>query len=152
ASSSGPCRARSTRRRSRSRARRRDRARVSSRSCGSAAARARSADTGRRTSLKSKSACAVKSLRGSKVFTPWLLVAHERLGRFDDKQRREGDMHLFATELLIDDRVRELIEDGPTMHGTTRIAAMVKRHEDEIANGMSDSFGTGPVDQRREAA
>ena len=61
-------------------------------------------------------------------------------------------MHLFATELLIDDRVRELIEDGPTMHGTTRIAAMVKRHEDDIATGMSDAFGTGPVDQRREAA
>ena len=49
-------------------------------------------------------------------------------------------MHLFATELLVDDRVRELIEDGPTIHGTTRIAAMVKRHEDDVAIGRSDAF------------
>jgi hypothetical protein len=54
--------------------------------------------------------------------------------------------------LLIDDRVRELIEDGPTVHSTTRIAAMVKRHEDDVAIGRRDAFGTGPVDQRREAA
>ena len=61
-------------------------------------------------------------------------------------------MNLFATEMLVDDRVRELLDDGPTLLGTTRIAAMVKRHEDEVVTGMTDAFGTGPVDQRREAA
>lgn len=61
-------------------------------------------------------------------------------------------MNLFATELLVDDRVRELIEEGPQLHGTTRIAAMVRRHEDEVATGVTDAFGTGPVEQRREAA
>jgi hypothetical protein len=58
-------------------------------------------------------------------------------------------MNLFATELLIDNRVRELRAEGPVLLGTTRIAAMLKRYEDDIASGGADPFDTGPVEQRR---
>jgi hypothetical protein len=61
-------------------------------------------------------------------------------------------MNPFATELLIVDRVRELREDGPALLGTTRIAALIKRYEDEVAAIEPESFTTGPVVQRREAA
>jgi hypothetical protein len=58
-------------------------------------------------------------------------------------------MNVFATELLIDDRMRELRAEGPTLLGTTRIAALLKRHEDDLASGSYDEFATGPVEQRR---
>jgi hypothetical protein len=61
-------------------------------------------------------------------------------------------MHLFSTELIVDDRMRKLRGDGSTLFGTTRIAAMIKRFEDEVVCAEGQAFTTGPVEQRREAA
>jgi len=61
-------------------------------------------------------------------------------------------MHLFATDALIGARLRDLRDEGASMIGTTRIAALVRRYEDEVKEVALDPFTTGPVDQRREAA
>ena len=63
-------------------------------------------------------------------------------------------MNPFATELVIDDRVRERRDsDGPEPGGTTRIAAMLRRHEDEQVSGAGPvEWTAGPIDQRRNPA
>ncbi len=52
--------------------------------------------------------------------------------------------------ILFDDRIRTLREKGPELVGTTRIAALVKRYEDEVTCGRREAFTTGPVEQRRD--
>jgi hypothetical protein len=52
--------------------------------------------------------------------------------------------------LLFDDRMRTLRETGPSLLGTTRIAALVKRYEDEVTCARREPFTTGPVEQRRD--
>jgi len=72
-----------------------------------------------------------------------------------EAQATKGDeMNPFATELLIDDRVRERRDsDGPEPGGTTRIAAMLRRHEDEQVSGAGPvEWTAGPIDQRRNPA
>ena len=54
--------------------------------------------------------------------------------------------------IVFDDRIRTLRKDGPELLGTTRIAALVRRYEDEVTCARPEIFTTGPVEQRREAA
>jgi hypothetical protein len=52
--------------------------------------------------------------------------------------------------ILFDDRIRTLRGKGPELLGTTRIAALVKRYEDEVTCARREAFTTGPVEQRRD--
>ena len=52
--------------------------------------------------------------------------------------------------IVHDDRRRVLrAQGGPSLLGTTRIAAAIKRYEDEVAYARRETFTTGPVEQRR---
>ena len=61
-------------------------------------------------------------------------------------------MSVFALGLFLGDRLPVRREEGPVLFGTTRIAAMIQRFEDEVVCAEGEAFTTGPVEQRREAA
>ena len=52
--------------------------------------------------------------------------------------------------ILLDDRIRTLRRKGPELVGTTRIAALIKRYEDEVTCARREAFTTGQVEQRRD--
>ena len=54
--------------------------------------------------------------------------------------------------IVFDDRIRTLHKGDPELLGTTRIAALVRRYEDEVTCARPEIFTTGPVEQRRDAA